>query len=44
MGAPARVVRALTIDERAGLKPWADKYVENAAYCLEHQIHIGRAL
>ena len=44
MGSPARVVRELTSEERSGLKAWADKYVENAAYCLEHQINVGRAL
>ena len=37
LGAPARVVRALTREERAGLKAWAQKYVENAAYCLENK-------
>jgi carbonic anhydrase/acetyltransferase-like protein (isoleucine patch superfamily) len=41
MGAPAKVVRALTADERAGLKLWADKYVENAAYCLENGINVA---
>ncbi len=33
LGAPAKVVRPLTEDERNGLKHWADKYVENGAYC-----------
>ena len=41
MGAPAKVIRALTLEERAGLKHWADKYVANAAYCLEKNINIG---
>ena len=41
MGAPAKVVRALTPEERAGLKHWADKYVANAAYCLEKNINVG---
>jgi gamma-carbonic anhydrase len=41
MGAPARIVRALTSEERAGLKSWAEKYVANAAYCLEHSINVG---
>lgn len=41
MGAPARVVRALSPEERAALKGWADKYVENAAYCLERSINVG---
>ena len=44
MGAPAKVVRALNPEERAALKSWADKYVENAAYCLEHGINPGAPL
>jgi carbonic anhydrase/acetyltransferase-like protein (isoleucine patch superfamily) len=41
LGSPAKVVRALSDEERAGLKHWATKYSENAAYCLEHGINIG---
>ncbi|MGN6552305.1 MAG: gamma carbonic anhydrase family protein, partial [Verrucomicrobiota bacterium] len=41
LGAPAKVVRALTAKERAGVKHWADKYVKNAAYCLKHQIGVS---
>jgi carbonic anhydrase/acetyltransferase-like protein (isoleucine patch superfamily) len=41
MGTPAKVVRALTAEERSGLKHWADKYVANAAYCLEKKINVG---
>lgn len=41
MGSPAKVVRALSSEERAGLKYWAEKYVANAAYCLEHKINLG---
>ena len=41
MGSPGKVVRALTPEERARLKYWADKYVENSAYCLEHGINVG---
>ena len=44
MGAPAKIVRALTPEERAGLKVWADKYVANAAYCLKNEINIGNPL
>jgi carbonic anhydrase/acetyltransferase-like protein (isoleucine patch superfamily) len=44
MGSPGRVMRTLTADQRGSLKVWADKYVVNAAYCLEHQINIGRPL
>lgn len=28
VGAPAKVVRTLTSEEQAGLRPWAEKYVE----------------
>lgn len=41
LGAPAKVVRALTAEERGGLKPWAEKYVANGAYCLAHKINLG---
>jgi gamma-carbonic anhydrase len=44
LGAPARVVRALTAEERAGLKTWAEKYVQGAAYYLRHRIHAGAPL
>src|SRR5580693_7797994 len=38
--APAKVVRALTKEECAGLKWWAEKYVDNGAYCLKHGINV----
>src|SRR5262245_49798125 len=41
LGAPAKIVRALTPKERAGLRYWADKYVVNAAYCLKHKIGVS---
>jgi carbonic anhydrase/acetyltransferase-like protein (isoleucine patch superfamily) len=41
LGAPAKVVRKLTPKERAGLKWWANHYVENSAYCLKHKINVG---
>jgi carbonic anhydrase/acetyltransferase-like protein (isoleucine patch superfamily) len=44
LGAPAKVVRALTPEERAGLKSWAEKYVANGAYCLAHRINVGGPL
>ncbi len=44
LGAPAKVVRALTPQERADLKGWAEHYVVNAAYCLKHGINIGGPL
>jgi len=40
VGMPARIVRALTADERARFKPGAEKYAANAAYCLKHKINI----
>lgn len=44
MGMPAKVVRPLKDSERAGLRYWAEKYVANAAYCLQHGIHVGMPL
>jgi hypothetical protein len=44
LGAPAKVVRKLTKEERAGLKWWAQKYVDNGAYCLKHNIGVGAPL
>ncbi len=44
LGAPAKVVRPLTSEERAGLKHWAEKYVTNGAYCLRHGLHVGQPL
>ena len=41
LGAPAKVVRPLTAKERQGLKWWAQKYVDNGAYCLKHKIGVG---
>jgi carbonic anhydrase/acetyltransferase-like protein (isoleucine patch superfamily) len=44
LGAPAKIVRALTRPERVGLKYWAKKYVANAAYCLKHRINVSAPL
>jgi len=44
LGVPAKVVRKLTPKERAGLKWWAEKYVDNGAYCLKHKINEGTPL
>ncbi len=44
LGAPAKIVKALSPEERDGLKYWATKYVDNAAYCLEHGINVGEPL
>ena len=41
LGAPAKVVRKLAKKERAGLKWWAQKYVDNGAHCLKHKINVG---
>jgi len=37
LGAPAKVVRALSEKERGDLKQWAEKYVINGRYCLEKE-------
>jgi len=44
LGAPAKIVRALTRSERGSLKMWAEKYVQNAAYCLKHNIGVSGPL
>jgi carbonic anhydrase/acetyltransferase-like protein (isoleucine patch superfamily) len=44
LGAPAKVIRKLTKKERAELKWWAEKYVDNGAYCLNHKINVGGPL
>lgn len=44
LGSPAKVVKPLTPEQRAGLKHWADKYVTNGAYCLKHGINLGQPL
>jgi gamma-carbonic anhydrase len=44
LGSPAKVVRALTVAEREQLRVSAEKYVENAAFCLKHSIILETAL
>jgi len=44
LGAPAKVARMLSKEERAKLKTWAEKYVNYAAYCLKHEINVGAPL
>ena len=44
LGSPAKVVKALSPEERAGLKYWATKYVANADYCLRHRINVSAPL
>ena len=41
LGKPAKVVRALTRTERAGIKAWAVKDVHNGAYCLKNRIGVS---
>ena len=40
MGTPAKVVRALTAEEQNQLKVSAEKYAENADFCLNHRINV----
>lgn len=40
LGAPAKIARALTAEERGKLKESAAHYAENAAYCLKHEINV----
>jgi carbonic anhydrase/acetyltransferase-like protein (isoleucine patch superfamily) len=44
LGSPGRVVRALSPQERADLKGWADKYVGYAEYSLKHKINVAKPL
>ena len=41
LGVPAKVARELTPQERAELKALAEKYVQAAAYYLEHSINVS---
>jgi carbonic anhydrase/acetyltransferase-like protein (isoleucine patch superfamily) len=44
LGSPAKVVRPLSEAERTDLKSWAQKYVDNGAYCLKHKLNVGAPL
>jgi carbonic anhydrase/acetyltransferase-like protein (isoleucine patch superfamily) len=44
LGSPAKVVRALSREERGDLKHWAEKYVAYSAYCLERGINVSAPL
>lgn len=44
LGSPAKVVRQLTSEQRDSLRGWAEKYVQNGAYCLKNGINVGRPL
>lgn len=41
LGVPGKVVRALSAEERAGVKSWAEKYVGVAGYYLENRINLS---
>mgnify|MGYP002630719016 CR=1 FL=1 len=41
LGSPAKVVKQLSDEQRAGLKWWAEKYVWNSEYYLKHHINVG---
>src|SRR6266536_4337911 len=38
LGSPAKVVRSLTATEQEQLRVSAEKYAENAAFCLKHSV------
>ena len=42
--AGAKVLCKWSKEERAGLKWWAQKYVDNGAYFLKHGISVGGPL
>jgi gamma-carbonic anhydrase len=44
VGAPARVARRLTTQERRDLMRYARHYVQNGAYCLKHGLNVGAPL
>lgn len=44
LGSPAKIVRELSLKQREDLRPWAEKYVANAAYCLANDINVGEPM
>jgi carbonic anhydrase/acetyltransferase-like protein (isoleucine patch superfamily) len=44
LGAPAKIIRKLSMEDRSKLKWWAQHYVDNAAYCLKNGINVGAPL
>lgn len=44
LGAPGKVVRALSDEERTGLKYWAEKYAATAEFCLQNGIGLAEPL
>src|SRR5882724_4142922 len=41
LGAPGKVVRVLSEQERGKLRYWAEKYVKYSAYCLKNGINVS---
>jgi len=41
LGVPGKVVRSLSLEERAALRGWAEKYVGVAAYYLRNRINLA---
>jgi carbonic anhydrase/acetyltransferase-like protein (isoleucine patch superfamily) len=41
LGSPAKIVRPLTSEEQEQLKVSAEKYAENAAFCLKQGTHVA---
>jgi carbonic anhydrase/acetyltransferase-like protein (isoleucine patch superfamily) len=44
LGSPAKIHRQLNPGERELVKTWAEKYVDNAKFCLQRGIQAGDAL
>ena len=44
LGSPGKIVRALSPEERAELKTWAEKYVAYSAYCVKRGINVSQPL
>jgi len=44
LGTPAKVSRTLSLEERLGLKYWAEKYVQNSAFYLRNRLGQGTVL
>jgi carbonic anhydrase/acetyltransferase-like protein (isoleucine patch superfamily) len=44
LGSPAKVARALSRQERTGLRRVAEKYVRLAAYYLDHSLNVCPSL
>ncbi len=42
LGCPAKVVKALSPEKRATLKPWAEEYSVNGHYHLQNKINVGK--